>query len=73
MNGGNTVKLKLKEVKMGPLETLILTNHDHCQMCGAKTRLEPAFTPDDKPAILCFDCRIGSAELLHDRRKAVKL
>jgi hypothetical protein len=53
----------------GPLESLKLK--DHCEMCGHKKLLEPAFNPSRQAKILCQDCRIGSAELLHKRsRKA---
>jgi hypothetical protein len=58
----------------GPLESLRLQKH--CQMCGAQDtatlshRLEPAFDPSGQPKTLCRDCRIGSAELLADRRSS---
>jgi hypothetical protein len=29
--------------------------------------LEPAFNPSGVPMTLCYDCRIGSAELLQQR------
>jgi hypothetical protein len=60
-----------KEVspKAGPLESL--KRKDYCEMCGNQkknARLEPAFDPSGEPKTLCLDCRIGSAELLADRR-----
>jgi hypothetical protein len=58
--------------KPGPLERLERRGlKKHCQMCGnndAPGQLEPAFNPDGKPMTLCRLCRIGSAELLADRR-----
>ena len=59
---------------LGPLESLVLK--DHCEMCGVTALaagrvgvlLEPAFDPSGQPKTLCRDCRIGSAELLADRR-----
>lgn len=59
-------------MKTGPLESL--KKKTHCEMCGAvehKTkaaRLEPAFDPSGQAKTLCFDCRIGSAELLAAQR-----
>jgi hypothetical protein len=58
----------------GPLESLVLK--DYCEMCGVTALaagrvgvlLEPAFDPSGQPKTLCQDCRIGSAELLADRR-----
>jgi hypothetical protein len=56
--------------KKGSLESLKLK--DHCEMCGASQRnpnslpLEAAFNPSGKPMTLCRDCRMGSAELLHE-------
>ena len=58
----------------GPLESLVLK--EHCEMCGVTALaagrvgvlLEPAFDPSGQPKTLCQDCRIGSAELLADRR-----
>jgi hypothetical protein len=62
----------------GPLESLVLK--DHCEMCGVSKRhvssvvrekmmpLEPAFDPSGRAKTLCQPCRIGSAELLADRR-----
>jgi hypothetical protein len=52
--------------KPGRLERLKLKKY--CEMCGGKTVLEPAFNPSGKPKTLCRACRIGSAELLQDRR-----
>jgi hypothetical protein len=67
----------------GPLEYLQRRGlADHCEMCGVKefkrkpgsssngerSFLEPAFDPSGEPKTLCRDCRIGSAELLADRR-----
>ncbi len=59
---------------LGPLESLV--PKDHCEMCGVTALaagrvgvlLEPAFDPSGQPKTLCQDCRIGSAELLADRR-----
>ncbi|SRR6266480_2743545 len=59
---------------LGPLESLVLK--DHCEMCGVTALaagrvgvlLEPAFDLSGQPKTLCRDCRIGSAELLADRR-----
>lgn len=52
-----------------PLESLKL--RDHCEMCGSGTLLEPGFNPSGIAQTLCQLCRIGSAELLHERaRKA---
>lgn len=60
----------------GPLESLTLK--DHCEMCGRteeiyglRAKLEAAFDPDDQPKTLCYECRIGSAELLYDSRAAL--
>jgi hypothetical protein len=64
----------------GPLESLELEGlSDYCEMCGAAERkpggsktqdvgLEPAFNPSGQPKTLCRDCRIGSAELLANKR-----
>lgn len=55
----------------GPLEKLVQKlggRLDHCQMCGHKDHLEPAFKSDGKPAVLCLHCRIGAAELLEGKR-----
>ncbi len=65
--------------KCGPLEALKLK--DHCEMCGktyrdhrdpsgiwrAGEKLEPGFDPYGEAKTLCSDCRIGSAELLHEK------
>lgn len=54
------------ENTQGPLESLTLK--DFCQMCGQITNLEPAFNVGGKPRTLCYECRIGSAELLSEQR-----
>jgi hypothetical protein len=65
--------------KPGPLESYKMAAH--CEMCGANSldgrhralvpralNLEAAFNPSGQPMTLCFDCRIGSAEILADVR-----
>jgi hypothetical protein len=61
----------------GPLVSLALK--DYCEMCGASRRhpaslpLEAAFDPSGQAKTLCRDCRMGSAELLHERSKGEPL
>lgn len=64
----------------GSLESYVIRTH--CEMCGRhpkgsttskerrgnKLRLEPAFDPHGRPKTLCYDCRIGSSELLAEQR-----
>lgn len=64
----------------GPLESLERGGlADYCEMCGTRERkpggsktqdvgLEPAFDPSGQPKTLCQECRIGSAELLANKR-----
>jgi hypothetical protein len=56
----------------GPLELLEREGlSDHCEMCGNQEKcasLEPAFDPSGQPKTLCRECRIGSAELLANKR-----
>lgn len=51
-----------------PLQSLELV--DHCQMCGRvhEARLEAAFDPGGEAKTLCWECRMGSAELLWAER-----
>ena len=71
--------LKSEASKPGPLESYKVAGH--CEMCGANSldgrhralvprplALEPAFNPAGEPKTLCYDCRIGSAEILADVR-----
>jgi len=75
-------KRKPDASKPGPLESYKIAGH--CEMCGANSldgrhraltprplALEPAFNPSGEPMTLCYDCRIGSAELLADQRAAM--
>jgi hypothetical protein len=66
--------LKSEASNPGPLESYKMA--DHCEMCGRQrgagwegsAKLEPGFNPSGKPKTLCYDCRIGSAEILADVR-----
>lgn len=71
----NTGRVR-RNKKAGPLEAKLADTSrygvlGHCEMCGANSAqlLEPAFDPSGNPQILCRQCRIGSAELLADKRK----
>ena len=44
-----------------------IVKKSHCEMCGARAGLEPAFNPSGVRSTLCYMCRLGSAELLHER------
>ena len=43
-----------------------------CEMCGHADRLEAAFDPSGNAKTLCYDCRIGSAELLQSKRRRAR-
>lgn len=68
-NAGPLERLLARQRGLSSVEAIL----QHCEMCGADAGrlLEPAFAPDGKAEMLCQDCRIGSAELLADRRQAL--
>lgn len=59
------------------LESLTLLNY--CELCGHGNQhdgyapLEPAYNSLSQPHTLCRPCRIGCAELLHDRNERIRL
>jgi hypothetical protein len=68
--------MKKQKDTRGPLERLTVRGiKDHCENCGAgrtntkrgEAQLEAAFDSVGEPKTLCWQCRMGAAELYHSR------